>query len=171
MPEIIDNLQSPSWWFSVVIVGILVSIIAAYFQRSLEGQLSKLSSFWRKLADRETAAAAATLKRLQADTQERYFYGMNILRFHILALQFTAIATFLAVVVDIYFPILMEMDISVRGAERPFLIAGPILVTAIMFFSATALLVGFQFYLSARRQNRLLLRARYPEQFDERTKP
>lgn len=165
MTEIFDNITSPSWWFSVVIAGILVSLAAAYIQKGLDRPLSKLSSVWRKWSDEVKANEAATLQRLKQDAQERYFYGMNVLRYHLMALEYGIGATFLALLIDIYYPIITAevAQMSLGGFESVLSKLGLLYLLGLTLLAVLAGQVAFRYYLFARRANRLLFRARYPD--------
>lgn len=46
MVQFVANLRSPSWWLSVVVVGILLNVIANYLTRGIDLASSRLSSRW-----------------------------------------------------------------------------------------------------------------------------
>jgi hypothetical protein len=46
MDELSKNLASPSWWFSVVLAGIVVNVVAAYAKPALDRLLAGVSSRW-----------------------------------------------------------------------------------------------------------------------------
>lgn len=62
MNEVIRNLSSISWWFSVVIVGIIINLISIYLKAKLDKQLSSNSTWWRK---RSQKIEKARLKRIE----------------------------------------------------------------------------------------------------------
>jgi hypothetical protein len=46
MQKIIDDLTSPEWWFSIVIVAILVGLVGVYLSRFLDGTGKRLANLF-----------------------------------------------------------------------------------------------------------------------------
>jgi len=47
MEDFFSSLTSPVWWVSVVVVGILISVIGAYLKEWIDTMFSNLFSFWK----------------------------------------------------------------------------------------------------------------------------
>lgn len=47
MNEIGTSIGSIGWWLSVVVVGVLINIAAAYLKSGVDSLLSRFSSYWR----------------------------------------------------------------------------------------------------------------------------
>lgn len=66
MDSITKQLTSPEWWFTVVIVGLIIGIISAYAKDWLTYFLSSLSSRYRKYAQTKLEARANEIAMLVA---------------------------------------------------------------------------------------------------------
>ena len=69
MDAITKQVNNPEWWFTVVIVGLIVGVIAAYAKDWLGSILSSLSARFRTYAERRYMARAAEVQRLTANPQ------------------------------------------------------------------------------------------------------
>ena len=47
MEDIFKQLNSPSWWIGVVVVGIIINITSVYLKTFFEKSFSKISSRYR----------------------------------------------------------------------------------------------------------------------------
>ena len=51
MQEIFANLASPAWWFSAIVVALVINLVSAYAKPSTDRLLSKYSAAWRNRSD------------------------------------------------------------------------------------------------------------------------
>lgn len=51
MEDIGNQISSPSWWFSVVFVGLVLSIVSDYIRRWLENRYSNAVKAWSERSD------------------------------------------------------------------------------------------------------------------------
>lgn len=49
--NLLVDVQTPSWWFSVVLVGILISILGNFLTRVLDSRFKSTFDWWRKRKD------------------------------------------------------------------------------------------------------------------------
>ncbi|MDZ4057977.1 MAG: hypothetical protein U1D69_13655 [Polynucleobacter sp.] len=52
MDEISKSLLSPSWWISVVVVGVLVNLLSTYMKPPIDSLLARINSVWRNRTER-----------------------------------------------------------------------------------------------------------------------
>ncbi|MFM5708873.1 MAG: hypothetical protein ACRCYG_18835 [Aeromonas veronii] len=67
MEDTYKFLSSTEWWVSVVIAGITINVISAYMKTSLDGCLSKLSSWWRFRSEKNHNKELLYLEMLKHD--------------------------------------------------------------------------------------------------------
>ena len=72
MQEILDQLFSPVWCFSVVIVGIVVGVIANRSDRLLDKLFGGVSTRWRERSEKAKAQNSAKLQTLRESQQKRH---------------------------------------------------------------------------------------------------
>jgi len=80
MDEIIKNVASPAWWVSVVIVGILVSIIGAFLKDYVEEWASAVSSKLREVRKLRKEGFKQKIQRLASSSAMREKARFEILR-------------------------------------------------------------------------------------------
>ena len=63
MPEIIASVASPAWWFSAILIALLVNLVSAYAKPWTDNVLSRISVSWgnRTARDREQFRAAVAI--------------------------------------------------------------------------------------------------------------
>lgn len=66
MVSIANQLANPEWWFSVVVVGLVVGVIAAYAKDWLSAVLGRVSHTFRDFADRQIAKESEHIELLLA---------------------------------------------------------------------------------------------------------
>lgn len=69
MEEIVRNLSSLSWWFGVVIVGIVLNIASAYLKSPIDKGISQLSRKWQERSERSLRARQAKIAELRSSQQ------------------------------------------------------------------------------------------------------
>ena len=98
MQEILDQLFSPVWCFSVVIVGIVVGVIANRSDRLLDRLFGGVSTRWSKRTEKARANYLATITTLRESEKARQIQQVRILRRGFLGLASLVSALFLTVV-------------------------------------------------------------------------
>src|SRR2546426_5939142 len=71
MSDLIADFQSPRWWMSVVVVGILVNMAATYLLRFMDVRLTKTSTWWRRRKASAQQARGPLVEALRADRDRR----------------------------------------------------------------------------------------------------
>lgn len=69
MDSIFKQLTSFEWWFTVVFVAIVVSIVSSYAKDWITSALSSLSSKYRKQAEVRTTARNMEIERLSTNSE------------------------------------------------------------------------------------------------------
>lgn len=91
MDNFLSNLNDPSWWISVVIVGLIVgvvgSIAATYLVRALGARMAKASAWWRNRSAARRAEWQAEVQRLRDNPTERLHQEFAILRMYAQVIQ------------------------------------------------------------------------------------
>jgi Flp pilus assembly protein TadB len=71
LSEFVADLESPRWWFSVVVAGIVVNIGASYLMRLLDGRLAAASIWWRRRRETDQRTHLAQLGLLRGNEQQQ----------------------------------------------------------------------------------------------------
>ena len=79
MESFLENLKSPSWLISVVVVGIILSWIAAYVKEGTDRVGSILSRRWGERTAARAAARTALITQLRANPHEQVMLGLDAL--------------------------------------------------------------------------------------------
>lgn len=74
-----ENLKSPSWLISVVVVGVIVSWIAAYLKAATDRLGSILSRRWGERTSAKAAARTAMIEELRANRHEQVMTILDVL--------------------------------------------------------------------------------------------
>lgn len=80
MNELIQMLKSPTWWFSVVVVGIIINLVSAYVKSPIDENLSKISTWWRKRTDKQKKELNAVIENLSKNEHEQVMTAVDDLR-------------------------------------------------------------------------------------------
>ncbi|WP_058119622.1 hypothetical protein [Photobacterium kishitanii] len=83
MEEFFKSLTSPVWWFSVVIVGIFISVIAAYLKEGIDKCLSLLSSAWKLNVERNKEKHLELLRLVDSSDRILILLGLEENRFRL----------------------------------------------------------------------------------------
>lgn len=78
MKEFLNNLSSTSWWLSVMVAGIVASVLASYFRNIIDAILSRLSTRWKKKSQRQSLEKAVTIEKIQSDVNEEILFSLEI---------------------------------------------------------------------------------------------
>jgi Co/Zn/Cd efflux system component len=82
--DFIQNLNSLSWWMTVVLVGIIINLVSAYLKSRLDHYLSGISLQWRKWSQRRQDERTSKINMLVEDHNEQVLFSLDILRDQIL---------------------------------------------------------------------------------------
>ena len=75
--QLLQQLQSPVWWFSVVVAGLIVNVAAAFLKTHMDRWLNTRSASRRKRSEREAAAREATIAGLATNPQKQVLYALE----------------------------------------------------------------------------------------------
>lgn len=78
MDAFIVNLKDVSWWVSVVVVGLLISLLAAYMKSGVDTVLSRFSSVWKKRVEQKENKRLVQVSELAKDERARIKCSANI---------------------------------------------------------------------------------------------
>ncbi|CEO39091.1 hypothetical protein [Photobacterium kishitanii] len=81
MDEFFKSLTSPVWWISVVVVGILVSVIAAYIKESIDKILSSIFKAWKLNVEQRKNKHIELVKKVQECDRTLFLLGFEESRF------------------------------------------------------------------------------------------
>ncbi|QVN19289.1 hypothetical protein [Burkholderia pyrrocinia] len=95
MDDFLQNLHSPYWWLSVVTVGILLSIVAAYATRGLDRLFLYFGKKWADRSEKSKDKFARTVAALQQSSEARAAYFREEVRYRHTAIFGAVVATFL----------------------------------------------------------------------------
>lgn len=127
MDKILSNLTSPAWWIGVVLVGTLVSLIAAYLKPVIDKVLSRLSTYWKERVEQKNKKREEEIMFLRDNPEQRiatHFQEMScriratqyfILSVMVLVFSFTAFEgneeSVVRIIVNAAFLIIMIMGL------------------------------------------------------------
>jgi len=77
MNEIMQSFASPSWWFSVVLAGVVVNILAVVLKAGLDAWLSRLSTKRRIVIGRRKAQQTQTVAVLKNDPYQQLMFDLR----------------------------------------------------------------------------------------------
>jgi len=100
MEELTQMLISPAWWFSVVVVGIIINLFSAYAKPSIDERLSKISTWWRNQTEQQKAERNAFIAMLSKSEHEQIMASSEDLRHRLRSLHFLLLGIFILLVVN-----------------------------------------------------------------------
>ncbi len=77
MNEVMQNLVSGSWWFSVVLAGVLVNIMAVLLKTRADMWLAKLSTARRLALERRRAEQTQAVEVLKHDPYQQLMFDLR----------------------------------------------------------------------------------------------
>lgn len=80
MKELIDNISSWTWWFSVVFVGLLINLSSAYLKPRIDTFLAKYSAGRRNKQEKERLADEEVVLALRADKHAQILVAFDEMR-------------------------------------------------------------------------------------------
>ena len=135
MQEIIGNVASPAWWFSAILIALIVNIVSAYAKPWTDKVLSRISTSWRNRTERNKEKFKAAVEILVQSPQALAAAFEDELRSRLRAIIF-----FLFVVIFLLFSIEMTRIPAapfVRFSLLWFIVNGIEAVTFLVFLFAT----------------------------------
>lgn len=97
MESFLENVKSLSWWISVVLVGIVLSWIAAYLKAGTDRLGSTVSRDWRGYTAARAAARAAYIQHLQAHPHEQVMLRLEVLDDKVSGIADMAVGSLIAI--------------------------------------------------------------------------
>jgi len=150
MNELIQTLSSPVWWFSVVIVGILINLVSAYLKSPIDSRLSKISTWWRQRTEQQKAEQEALMNRLANSEHEQVMASFADLRDRLRSQYYLLMGVFIILIIN--------------GVDSLFPQSNSIFKIVAMAFSAVCFLLSYQSFISAALLNGKVHRARKTEE-------
>src|SRR5689334_9102938 len=77
MASILAELREPGWWFSVVLVAIVASVIAGFLKDIIARRLSKTSTWFRRRAQLSAAKQESIIQVLVAHPDVLSSFGIE----------------------------------------------------------------------------------------------
>ena len=97
MESFVENLQSPAWWISVVVVGIILSVVSQYLKEVIDSSLSRISVSWRSRSEKAKANRLREIEVLRGDNHKQYLLLFEEMRNRISAGVYTILAFLIAI--------------------------------------------------------------------------
>ena len=85
--QILSNLSSPDWWIGVVMVGVIISLCAAYLKPLLDKVFSSMSSYWRMRVEKKEQQLKPEIEHLSNSENARIMAGFDEMRHRIRSTQ------------------------------------------------------------------------------------
>jgi len=95
--EIFDELSRPTWWISVVVVGLIVNLASAYLKGPLDNSLASSSAWWRRRSEKRRAEWERFVAEIGSSTEARNEAFFSEIRSRQKSASFLLGATFLMV--------------------------------------------------------------------------
>jgi hypothetical protein len=73
MKVFLENFQSIQWWISVVLVGIVINLAAAYLKPGLDVLIGRISVRWVARTEKLASARRLRIQKLKNDINEQQF--------------------------------------------------------------------------------------------------
>jgi uncharacterized membrane protein YedE/YeeE len=96
MDEFYNNLRSPSWWITAIILAIILGVVSSYFRDFIDAFLSSISKAWSKRTAKKRQERRNIIKSLIGNkeaqlemTQEEFRSRTNLIYYLIGILYFS----------------------------------------------------------------------------------
>jgi hypothetical protein len=126
MESFAENLSSPSWWISVILVGIVISYLGNLITRMMDKFFSTISSNWRNRSEKVRTEREAQIQILVQNPSE-----LRDLKFSLL---YPLYQTFISLIITCCF-IIITFVCQETGDYIGTLIFLPITIFCLMSFS------------------------------------
>jgi hypothetical protein len=97
MTRLVSTLSDPVWWFTAVVVGTLIQVVAALILRRLDRKMANLSMAWRNRSEHRRSARAQRVALLKNDQQFLYLALFEEMRYRSRGTNFFLLAVALFV--------------------------------------------------------------------------
>ena len=87
MSEFWLQIQTPSWWVGVVIVGILINLISDYAKPQLDKYMSRTFIWWSLRSEQRRSARNKIIEKIKVDSQERNIYIAHEMRYRLRSIE------------------------------------------------------------------------------------
>lgn len=123
MEKFILNLSSPSWWISVVLVGVIVSVLGAFLKDYVEKIMSILFENWTKRQISNKEFYENQIVMLIKDSDMRAKYRFEVLRSLVISLIFTLLS------ITIFISSLFFISIGIFDGAKSIVLSIPALLS------------------------------------------
>ena len=94
MDELMQELNKPVWWFSVVIAGIAINILSSYMRNVLDTYLSDTMSWWRRRSKSRQASWRKRIDFLVSGAEARSHWRIQMVMWRLRSLTFMLLSMF-----------------------------------------------------------------------------
>lgn len=140
MDKVISALSSPLWWFTVVVVGIIVNLVSSYLKAHADQVFSAFSTWWRNKSLKRKEEYELKVAKLKSSKSERTILEFMCNRNMHFAIYF------------ILFGIFLPVFYLVRGLENTST------QIVILGFSAVSFFLSYLALISSIRDRTLLFK-------------
>lgn len=103
MDEIVRNLNSPAWWASVVVAGIVVNIVAAYLKPAIDSVAGRVSAEYRARNEAQLRKRQELIQHLKAAPHDEILYALSEARSRMRSAAYLLLAIFVFQVTPVVF--------------------------------------------------------------------
>ncbi len=96
MDRVFEEISNPVFWFSVVIVGLLVNVASSYLLKLLDAQVSKVSKTRSEKQAKRQQVELMLVEELRTDHQKQINMQFRIIEDHFRAVWFMLLAVALS---------------------------------------------------------------------------
>jgi hypothetical protein len=92
MDKIWNELANPAWWFSVVIAGLVINVLAAYAKSPIDSVLGRTTKRWATRTESLRIAREARIERLSHSARLQVFAIVHEMRIRFFSLTMLGLA-------------------------------------------------------------------------------
>ncbi len=145
MQNIIEVLSSPLWWFTVVVVGIIVNLLASYMKSKLDVFFGGISKWWLNKSNERKALSQALFLELKESDNKRFMLSFLAHRSMQHSIHFLVMALFVILII-----LLLDVTTGSKGLE---------IIKIITFgFSSILFIISFLSFTDSTKKRILLFK-------------
>ena len=137
MNALLEQVSSIGWWVSVVLVGVLTSLLASYLKPRIDNNFSRVWRWWANRSEKERTLHEAYIRVLRNYPDTRDHARVSILNHHFSEVRYLLFAI-----------ILFLLALNLDDLKGPFFFAGTL-----------CFLLAFRSFSSAERTRQSLVEA------------
>lgn len=87
-----QDIQSPQWWISIVIAGLLIHVVGSYAKPAVDRVISSIWKGWRERTEKRSTAKEKALEELRASETKQVILAVSEMRHRFLGIFYLLVA-------------------------------------------------------------------------------